>query len=154
MALQGPIEIGFDQVFPHGAYTVDDVAQVDDFDQSTRENRVQQVDKKTGLPMWAVRVHDADPEVRKGQETVTVKILSTVQPVLPEPIIPGAPFRQIEFTGMTVTPYIDERGSRAKLAYSVKATGVQAQTKGAKPAGGTSDAKSDAGKAADESKAA
>ncbi|MCW2877449.1 MAG: hypothetical protein JWQ95_1549 [Sphaerisporangium sp.] len=35
MALQGPIPIGFEQVFPHGCYVVGDVEQVKDFEAST-----------------------------------------------------------------------------------------------------------------------
>ena len=39
----------------------------------------------------------------------------------------GAPFVPVEFTGLTVTPYVNQSTNR--LAFSVKATGVR-------PAGG------------------
>ena len=149
MALQGPISIDHDQVFPHGAFAVGEVTQVDDFDKSSKENRVQQVDKNTGLRMWQVRVMDPDPEARKGQGEVTVKLLADVCPSLPD-AVPGMPFRPGEFTGMTVTPYIDERGARGRLAFSFKATGVQAPSKGARTdaKAGAADAKSGDSKAA------
>lgn len=130
MALQGPIPIGFDQVFPHGAYAVGEVAQVDDFDKSTKDQRVPAVDAASGLRMWSVRVMDPDPAARKGQGEIAVKVLADVQPVLPEPVN-GMPFRPVEFTGMTVTPYLEERGNRSRIAYSFKATGVRKPGKAA-----------------------
>ena len=44
------------------------------------------------------------------------------QPVLP-PGAAGVPFVPVEFTGLTVTPYVNQAG---KLGYSLKATGVGA----------------------------
>ena len=63
---------------------------------------------------------DADPQARA--RTVKVKVASAQQPVLP-PAPGGAPFVPVEFTGLTVTPYVNQAG---RLAYSVKATGVPA----------------------------
>ena len=63
---------------------------------------------------------DADPQARA--RTVKVKVISPHQPVLP-PAAGGAPFVPVEFTGLTVTPYVNQAG---RLAYSVKATGVRA----------------------------
>ncbi|PZF85167.1 plasmid replication, integration and excision activator [Jiangella anatolica] len=134
MALQGRIPVTHDMVFPHGAMVRGEVTQVDDFDQSTKDNRVQEIDKVTKLRVWQVRVDDLDPEARKGQDTITVKILADVCPSLPD-TIPGLPFRPVEFTGMTVTPYVDERGTRRSIAYSFRATGVQAPSKGARKSG-------------------
>ena len=62
---------------------------------------------------------DADPQARA--RTVKVKVISAHQPVLP-PAMSGAPFVPVEFTGLTVTPYVNQAG---RLAYSVKATGVR-----------------------------
>jgi len=108
---------------------------VRDFDRSSGDRVVQQVDKHTGLPLWVVEVIDADPEAR--QRTVKVKIAAQVQPVLPPPA-PGSPFTAIEFDGMTVTPYVDasrcagdgKRKCAARQAYSLKATGVRAPSRG------------------------
>jgi hypothetical protein len=42
----------------------------------------------------------------------------------------------VDFTGLTVTPYVSEgAGGRARLAYSIRATGMYAQGKA--PAGST-----------------
>jgi len=108
---------------------------VRDFDRSSGDRVVQQVDKHTGLPLWVVEVIDADPEAR--QRTVKVKIAAQVQPVLP-PQAPGSPFIAIEFDGMTATPYVDasrcagdgKNKCAARQAYSFKATGVRAPSRG------------------------
>jgi len=138
MAIQGrPIPIEFGMVFPDGAYAAGGIEMVRDFDRSSGDRVVQQVDKHTGLPLWVVEVIDADPEAR--QRTVKVKITAQVQPVLP-PTPPGSPFTAVEFDGLTVMPYTD--GSRcqgsgkgkgkcgARQAYSLKATGVRAPARG------------------------
>ena len=49
-----------------------------------------------------------------------------VQPVLPAPA-GGVPFVPVEFTGLTVTPYVNQAG---RLAYSLKATGIRAPGRG------------------------
>ena len=128
MAMQGQIPVEFGIVFPHGAYTAGGIEMVRDFDRSTADRVVQQADKHTGLPLWVVEVIDADPDAR--QRTVKVKIAAQVQPVLPSPA-PGSPFTAVEFTGLTVTPYINQNG---KLGYSLKAVGVRAPAAG-RPAG-------------------
>ena len=134
MALQGPIPIEFGMVFPDGAYAAGGIEMVRDFDRSSGDRVVQQADKHTGLPLWVVEVIDADPGAR--QRTVKVKIAAQVQPVLPPPA-PGSPFTAVEFDGLTVMPYPD--GSRcqggknkcaARQAYSLKATGVRAPSRG------------------------
>jgi hypothetical protein len=124
MALQGPIPVEFATVFPHGAYVIGEVTPEVDFEASTKENRVQKRDKTSGLPVWQVPVMDADPEARKGQRELAVKVTCEVQPVPPE-AIGGLPFRPVEFTDMTVTPYVDTNGPRARLAYSLRATGMR-----------------------------
>ncbi|MFI7538731.1 plasmid replication, integration and excision activator [Streptosporangium sp. NPDC049376] len=123
MAIQGPIDIGFDQVFPHGCYLVGEVQQVKDFDASTNGRTVYAKDKTTGLPVWQVSVVDADPDAKASQKSVTVKILTDVQPVPPPPL-PGLPFTPVEFDGMTVTPYVGQDTGR--LAYSLRARAMRA----------------------------
>ena len=60
-----------------------------------------------------------------------MKVAAEVQPVLP-PAAPGSPFTAVEFEGMTATPYVDPcrcQGNGkcgARMAYSLKATGVRA----------------------------
>ena len=134
MALQGPIPVEFGAVFPAGAYAAGAIEMVRDFDRSSGDRVVQQNDKHTGLPLWVVEVIDADPDAR--QRMVKVKVAAQVQPVLPAPS-PGSPFTAVEFEGMTVTPYVDTgrcQGNGKKcggrLAYSLRATGVRAPSRG------------------------
>jgi hypothetical protein len=133
MALQGPIPVQFGQVFPDGAYAAGSFEMVRDFDRSTADRVVQQTEKDSGLPLWAVEVIDAQEDAR--QRTVKVKVAAQVQPVLPPPV-PGSPFTAVEFEGMTATPYVDASRCQghgrcaAKQAYSLKATGVRAPSRG------------------------
>jgi hypothetical protein len=93
---------------------------------------VQATDKASELPLWAVVVLDADPDCRRGEKMVTVKIAAAVQPVPPE-TAPGLPIRPVEFEGLTLTPYVAETGGRSRVAYSVRACGMRAPTVGARP---------------------
>ena len=139
MAIQGPIPIEFGTMFPDGAYAAGGFEMVRDFDRSTPDRVVQQTDKDSGLPLWVVEVIDAQESAR--QRMVKVKVAAQVQPVLP-PSVPGSPFTAVEFEGMTVTPYVDATRCQghgrcvAKQAYSLKATGVRAPSRGAvRPSG-------------------
>ena len=107
MALQGAIPIEFGTVFPDGAYAAGVFETVRDFDRSQGDRFVQQLDKGTGLPLWAVDVIDADPQAR--HRTVKVKVAAEYQPTLPSAPA-GSPFTAVEFTGLTVTPYVNEAG--------------------------------------------
>jgi hypothetical protein len=135
MALQGQIPVPFGAVFPDGAYAAGSFEMVRDFDRSTADRVVQQADKDSGLPLWVVEVIDAQESAR--QRMVKVKVAAQVQPVLPSPS-PGSPFTAVEFEGMTATPYVDASRCQAKdtgrcgarVAYSFKATGVRAPSRG------------------------
>jgi hypothetical protein len=133
MALQGQIPVQFGAVFPDGAYAAGSFDMVRDYDRSTPDRPVQQADKETGLPLWVVEVIDAQENAR--QRTVKVKVPAQVQPVLPTPQ-PGSPFTPVEFDGMTATPYVDSSRCQgngrcaARVAYSFKATGVRAPSRG------------------------
>jgi hypothetical protein len=120
VALQGPIPVEFGHVFTHGVFAAGGFEAVRDFDASSGDRFVQSKDKTTGLPLWAVEVIDADPEART--KTVKVKVAAQAEPVLPAAPA-GLPFTPVEFTGLTVTPYVNQAG---RLAYSLKATGVRA----------------------------
>ncbi len=124
MALQGAIPIDFGTVFPDGAYAAGVFEAVRDFDRSQGDRFVQQLDKGTGLPVWTVDVIDADPKAR--DRTVRMKVAAEYQPTLP-PASAGSPFTAVEFSGLTVTPYVNQAG---RLAYSFKATGVRAPSRG------------------------
>ena len=143
MAIARKLKISHDDVFPHGAYLVSEVAPVFDFDRSTRENKVQQLDKDTGLPMWSVDVLDADPEATKKNRTVSVKLLAKVQPV-PPPNDGTTPFTRVVFEGLTATAWVDSARCRppesgkshrcgAQSAWSYRAEEMRAPTKSAQP---------------------
>jgi hypothetical protein len=146
MAISRKISLSHDEAFRHGAFVVTEVEPGRDFDQSTPGQFVQQIDRDTGLPVWEVGVHDADPMARKADRQITVKIAAEHQPVPPE-AVPGTPFRPVEFEGLTVTPYIDDKACRgpgkdrcrARVAYSFRATGMRAPGKGGRSgaSGGT-----------------
>ncbi|MGH8866571.1 MAG: plasmid replication, integration and excision activator [Actinomycetes bacterium] len=147
MAIQGPIEVPFEQVFPHGGFLHGDVSPMRDFEKSTPESPVQATDKQSGELVWAVDVIDADPQARS--KTVRVKIAAPVQPVPPEAVA-GMPFRPVAFEGFSVTPYVDSNTGR--LAYSFRARGMRAPSaKDAGSSGTTTSSASTAGAAASSS---
>jgi hypothetical protein len=87
----------------------------------------QQHDKITGKPLWSVPVVDMDPNARKGQGEVTVKIASATEPQLP-PTLPGLPLRPAVFEGLSITPYVSETTGRPRVAFSLRATEIKAAT--------------------------
>jgi hypothetical protein len=129
MAMPRKLQIEFGAVFPYGAFAVSEVTQVRDFDRSTKERPVFSIDEESGLSIWSVDVLDGDPEARKADRTVSVKILAKQQPVLPASM-PGMPFTPVEFEGLTATPYVSDSNGRARLAWSYRATGVKAPKNG------------------------
>jgi hypothetical protein len=134
MAYLGSFPAQFETVFPSGAYAAGGFEKLRDFEKSKGDRLVQQTDKDTGLPLWVIEVIDADPETR--QRTVKVKVAAQYQPVLPD-APPGSPFTPVEFEGLQATPYVDASRCKAKdtgkcgarLAYSLKATGVRAPSR-------------------------
>lgn len=131
MGVQGPFRVACGEVFPHGVGVVGAVAPLIDFDRSTRENRVQQRDRDTGMPVWVVDVMDFDPEAR--ERTFKVKIVAEVQPVPPS-VLEGTPVRPVVLEGLLVTPYMKEVGNgRSKIAYSLRAEGMASPHRGTRP---------------------
>ena len=59
MALQGQIPIEFGMVFPAGAYAAGSIEMVRDFDRSSGDRVVQQVDKPDEYVVWSA--DDPDP---------------------------------------------------------------------------------------------
>ena len=129
MAVQGPFKVDCGELFPHGLGVVGPVTPMDDFDKSSKDNRVQARDKDTGLPMWQVEVLDFDPQAR--DKTFRVKIAAAVQPVPPEQS-GTVPVRPVVLEGLTVTPYIKD-GNRPRIAYSLRCTGLAAPGRRAEP---------------------
>ena len=130
MALQQPgIPVSFDFAFPAGAYA-ESVEPVRDFEASKgASNQVQARDKRSGQLVWVVNVYDPDPNAKGPAKSVKVVLLDERQPV-PPPALDGLPFRPVEFDGMTVTPYVNDKG---RLAYSFRAGGVRPVTQARPP---------------------
>lgn len=124
-----PVEFGV--AFPQGAYAVGDVQPVRDYDKSTKDRIVQAIDPDTGLLLWAVEVVDGDPEAKKSNRTMSVKITAKVQPVLPE-ALSGLPFTPVEFDRLTATAYIEEKGDFSSIAWSLRAAEVRAPSRSVK----------------------
>ncbi|MCW2542042.1 MAG: hypothetical protein JWN95_3767 [Frankiales bacterium] len=126
MAMPRRINIEFGEVFPYGAFVVSEVTPLRDFDRSTKDKPVQMVDPDTGLLLWSVDVIDPDPEARKAERQFSVRIAAKVSPVLPASM-PEAPFKPVEFEGLTATAYVAQQGdSRPRLAWSFRATDLHA----------------------------
>jgi hypothetical protein len=133
MVMPRKIPVEFGVPFPYGAYAVGEVAPVRDYDRSTKDNVVQQLDPDTGHPLWSIEVVDADPEAKKSNRTLSVKVAAKVQPVLPGKE-DGSPFRQVEFDKLTATAYVEEVGDFSRIAWSYRAAEVRAASKGGKAA--------------------
>ena len=132
MGVQGPFQVECRVVFPFGVGVVGAVSSVDDFDASTKERRVQARDRDTGLPLWQVDVMDFDPDAR--ERTFKVKVAAAVQPVPPEKV-GDLPIRPVMLEGLSITPWIKESGAgmRAKIAYSLRATGLASPRRAEQP---------------------
>lgn len=89
MAIQSAIPVSFEAFFPRGAFVVGEVEPIVKWsDDGQRQG--QDLDKNSGHPLWQVRVIDADPDAKKGQGEVTIKIASISEPQLPpEPSLRG-----------------------------------------------------------------
>jgi len=139
MAITGGCRLpaGHHFVFPRGALVmgVEPVLKFQSANERAKGLPVEQEkDKENGLLVWSVLVIDQAAE-RKTDAVVTVKIAAPHQPVPPE-AIPGTDVRPVLFEGLTVTPWIDDKGCRsgaagerhrcrAKLGYSLRATGMK-----------------------------
>ncbi len=129
MALQNGhrFAVQMTEVFAHGLYAIN-VDQAMDYDEKTRA-RTPSRDKVTDSLVWTVSCIDSDPEARAKE--VRVKLLAPHMPVLPPEIVPGSGLRPVMFSGMTVTPYIDDNGrGRARLAFSFRATDMREPASG------------------------
>jgi hypothetical protein len=130
----------FEFAFPHGCLFLG-VEPARDFDKRGQgDDQVR--DKETGERVWLVKVLDLDPEAGKfgASKEVKVKVVAAQQPVPPAPVVPGYP-PAVEFTDITLTPYVDSqrcKGTaskcRARLAWSIRATGMTEQKAAGKTA--------------------
>ncbi len=126
MVMKKRVPVRFEDVFPVGAYLKQGengpVEPVLDFNAEKRADgsRPQQLDKDTGLLLWQATVLDADDAAGKKDTAVSVKFASKVQPVPPENKS-GFPWTPVEFVGLTALAYVDENGSRPRIAWSFRA---------------------------------
>ncbi len=125
MAISRRFPMPFEVAFPAGVYLISEVEPVLDYDKSTAERKVQQLDTDSGLPLWQVTCLDPDPEAKKAQKTVSVKIPAKVQPVPPENK-DGLPFTPVEFDGLMALPWIEESGTFSKISWSFRAESLRA----------------------------
>lgn len=108
MAIQSAIPVNFDAFFPRGAFVVGEVEPIVKWSDDG-ERQGQDLDKNSGHPLWQVRVIDADPDARKGQGEVTVKIASISEPQLP-PELNGLPFRPTVFVEVFTWDFLTRSG--------------------------------------------
>src|SRR3954453_6659736 len=129
MAISQRFPVSFELAFPFGAYLIAEVTPVIDFDKSSREHKVQQVDKETGKLLWQVEGLEADPGGKGARKTVAVKIPANVQPV-PPGNDGSSPFTAVEFTGLSALPYVEQVSeSFSRIAWSFRAEDVVAPTR-------------------------
>lgn len=135
MAMPRRIPIEFDVVFPHGGYLVSEVTPVADFERSTAESKVQQIDAESGLPLWQVEMVDADPEAKKATRTVLVKFAAKQQPV-PPANDSGTPFIPVVLHKLVAVPYIEDvTETFSRIAWSYRAESMSSPGRTTKPAG-------------------
>jgi hypothetical protein len=121
--------VDFGEVFPLGAFVLG-VEPAMAFSVDAGAPKMQERDKETGQLVWVVRALDANEEAARFGAEFKVKVSADHQPVPPEKL-PGFPFAPVEFEGMTITPYANNKG---RIAHSFRAKGMQAPGAGRKPA--------------------
>ena len=123
-----PVEFG--EVFPFGAFVLG-VEPSMAFSADPTAPTQQERDKETGQLVWTVRALDANEEAARFGAEFKVKITADHQPVPPAKIA-GFPFAPVEFDGLTITPYANNKG---RIAHSFRASGLRAPAgAGRKPA--------------------
>ncbi len=119
--------VSMQDVFSHGCHLLpDSIVEAQDYDEKTRQ-RTPSVDKVTGHKVFQCRVVDMDPDLEGRSREVVVKILADREPAPPT----RAPFEAVEFEGLQVTPYVNDKG---RMAFSLRATGLKASRPIAKDA--------------------
>jgi hypothetical protein len=114
-----PVEFG--AVFPFGAFVLG-VEPSMAFSADPNTPKMQERDKETGQLVWIVRALDANEEAARFGAEFKVKIAADHQPVPPAKIA-GFPFAPVEFDGLTITPYANNKG---RIAHSFRASGLRA----------------------------
>jgi hypothetical protein len=111
--------VSMHDVFSHGCHLLpDSIVEAQDYDEHTKR-RTPSVDKVTGRRVFQCRVVDMDPDLEGRSRETVVKILADRIPAPPT----RTPFEAVEFDGLQVTPYVNDKG---RMAYSLRATGIKA----------------------------
>jgi hypothetical protein len=113
--------VDFGEVFPFGAFVLG-VEPSMAFSADPNAAKVQERDKETGQLVWIVRALDANEEAARFGAEFKVKVAADHQPVPPAKIA-GFPFAPVEFDGLTITPYANNKG---RIAHSFRASGLRA----------------------------
>jgi hypothetical protein len=122
------------QVFEGGvAYVMGQVEPEKDWEKSSVTKFVQKVDQGSGLRVWSVVI--ADPGSASQRK---IKILCDDEPVVPAPAAGMPPFVPVEFVGLSVRPWLDDRGCKqqpgrrcgCRVELSIRARGVRAIASG------------------------
>jgi hypothetical protein len=113
--------VEFGEVFPFGAFVLG-VEPSMAFSADPGAPKQQERDKETNQLVWVVRALDANEEATRFGAEFKVKVSADHQPVPPEKLA-GFPFAPVEFNGLTITPYANQKG---RIAHSFRAKGMQA----------------------------
>jgi hypothetical protein len=122
--------------FSHQLMLLGGVGPRRDFNRSTKDNFVQEVDKETGLRIWEAEVVDTNPEAHKSERSFTVKIVSEQQPV-PPAAPEGQVMTPVVFRHLEAMPWVDAdrcngkeqpHRCRARLMWSYRASGFEDTT--------------------------
>ncbi len=111
----------FGEVFPFGAFVLG-VEPSMEFQSDPQAPKRQERDRETNQPVWVVRALDANEEAARFGAEFKVKIAATHQPVPPAKL-QGFPYAPVEFEGLTITPYANNKG---RIAHSFRARGMRA----------------------------
>jgi hypothetical protein len=119
-------EVEHDQVFPERVAVVGpvsaDMEYISNEDRARGKQPKQRIDETTGLLQWKVTV--SDPSADKDRDkSISVIMLSKVQPVPPETAIAGFDFRPVHFEGLTIEPRVMGEKFRY-LGWVFRATGM------------------------------
>jgi hypothetical protein len=111
----------FGEVFPFGAFVLG-VEPSMEFQSDPQAPKRQERDRETNQLVWIVRALDANEEAARFGAEFKVKIAAPHQPVPPAKL-QGFPYAPVEFDGMIITPYANNRG---RIAHSFRAKGMRA----------------------------
>lgn len=119
------MSVPFEFICPQGALFLG-VQPVTDFDKRGSGDD-QARDPETGERMWQVTVLDLDPEGGRfgGTKELKIKVAAAVQPVPPSPVHPGYP-PAVEFTDVTISPYVDSQRCKHRSGQSHRCGARQA----------------------------